>query len=158
MVTIEPHLNGPLFVEIHFLMNTTKKKGEECKGSVYMNKPYGICYYLGFDSHYFGSARYCCFNLLRFERDLHSLIKDCREYQKCVPTLVIHIDNVLEKLHYNGVCHTDVEAQNLMILQHKYLKQQTQANHDKGAANNSNIKMKRDYDNKEEIEDFATAL
>uniref|UniRef100_A0A1A9ZMG9 Uncharacterized protein n=1 Tax=Glossina pallidipes TaxID=7398 RepID=A0A1A9ZMG9_GLOPL len=86
---IEPHLNGPAFMEIHFLTNTTKKNGaikEECKGSVYMNKPYGIRYYLVSDSHYFSSARYCCFNLPRFARNLHSLIKDCREYQKFVLT------------------------------------------------------------------------
>uniref|UniRef100_A0A1A9WMP8 non-specific serine/threonine protein kinase n=1 Tax=Glossina brevipalpis TaxID=37001 RepID=A0A1A9WMP8_9MUSC len=126
VVKIEPHSNGPLFVEIHCLMNTAKKNNvikEECEPSINIHKPSGIPDYIASGSHYFGSARYRFLVLPRFDRDLHSLIKNCRVHQKSVLTLAIQIVNVLEKLHDSGYCHNDVKAQNLMISKCKYLTQ-----------------------------------
>ncbi|XP_046809818.1 glutamic acid-rich protein [Lucilia cuprina] len=139
VVKIEPHSNGPLFVEIHCLMNTAKKnctiKNEENTTSekheetaaacnnLPKGEPSGIPDYIASGSHYFGNARYRFLVLPRFDRDLHSLIKKCRVHQKSVLTLAIHIINVLENLHDKGYCHNDVKAQNLMISKCKYLQQ-----------------------------------
>ncbi|XP_073847797.1 back seat driver isoform X2 [Musca autumnalis] len=144
VVKIEPHSNGPLFVEIHCLMNTAKKdkfiktepKAEEnhhhhnksavtpsAANSILSEPPSGIPDYIASGSHFFGNARYRFLVLPRFDRDLHSLIKKCRVHQKSVLTLAIHIINVLENLHDKGYCHNDVKAQNLMISKCKYFAQ-----------------------------------
>ncbi|TMW43312.1 hypothetical protein DOY81_011609, partial [Sarcophaga bullata] len=140
VVKIEPHSNGPLFVEIHCLMNTAKKnhatKSENTTEAGYdddlataacnnipKKAPSGIPDYIASGSHYFGNARYRFLVLPRFDRDLHSLIKKCRVHQKSVLTLAIQIINVLENLHDKGYCHNDVKAQNLMISKCKYLTQ-----------------------------------
>ncbi|CAD6998507.1 uncharacterized protein LOC101455040 [Ceratitis capitata] len=138
VVKIEPHSNGPLFVEIHCLMNTAKEDREHMKmengndnghedvaASLPQSPPSGIPNYIASGSHYFGDARYRFLVLQRFDRDLHSLIKNCRVHQKSVLTLAIQIVNVLEKLHDKGYCHNDVKAQNLMISKCKYYKKQT---------------------------------
>lgn len=62
--------------------------------------------------------------LPRYDRDLHSLIKNARVAQKCLLVLAIHVINVLEHLHDKGYCHNDIKAQNLMISKCKYLKRQ----------------------------------
>ncbi|KAM7344277.1 back seat driver isoform 2-T3 [Cochliomyia hominivorax] len=132
VVKIEPHSNGPLFVEIHCLMNTAKKNYEKhvteaaaaACSNIPKGEPSGIPDYIASGSHYFGNARYRFLVLPRFDRDLHSLIKKCRVHQKSVLTLAIHIINVLENLHDRGYCHNDVKAQNLMISKCKYLTQQ----------------------------------
>uniref|UniRef100_A0A0K8VDV3 non-specific serine/threonine protein kinase n=1 Tax=Bactrocera latifrons TaxID=174628 RepID=A0A0K8VDV3_BACLA len=137
VVKIEPHSNGPLFVEIHCLMNTAKNEYSHIKTETDKNNrqdytaplmphlPTGIPKYIASGSHYFGDARYRFLVLQRFDRDLHSLIKNCRVHQKCVLTLAIQIVDVLEKLHDKGYCHNDVKAQNLMISKCKYYKKQT---------------------------------
>uniref|UniRef100_T1PL63 non-specific serine/threonine protein kinase n=1 Tax=Musca domestica TaxID=7370 RepID=T1PL63_MUSDO len=145
VVKIEPHSNGPLFVEIHCLMNTAKKekyiktepKVEAHKSAttttsaanppILSEPPSGIPDYIASGSHFFGNARYRFLVLPRFDRDLHSLIKKCRVHQKSVLTLAIHIINVLENLHDKGYCHNDVKAQNLMISKCKYFAQSRKA-------------------------------
>lgn len=62
--------------------------------------------------------------LPRYDRDLHSLIKNTRVAQKSLLVLAIHVINVLEHLHDKGYCHNDIKAQNLMISKCKYLKRQ----------------------------------
>ncbi|XP_014103620.2 uncharacterized protein bsd [Bactrocera oleae] len=137
VVKIEPHSNGPLFVEIHCLMNTAKDEYNHIKtegdknnrqdytAPLMQHLPTGIPKYIASGSHYFGDARYRFLILQRFDHDLHSLIKNCRVHQKCVLTLAIQIVDVLEKLHDKGYCHNDVKAQNLMISKCKYYKKQT---------------------------------
>ncbi|EDW31321.1 GL11027 [Drosophila persimilis] len=135
VVKIEPHSNGPLFVEIHCLINTsqTKKIADDHEDAANISArrhiisngpPSGIPSYIASGTHYFGDARYRFLVLPRFDRDLHSLIKNSRVEQKCLLVLAIHIINVLEHLHDKGYCHNDIKAQNLMISKCKYLKQQ----------------------------------
>ncbi|XP_022218450.1 uncharacterized protein LOC111071430 isoform X2 [Drosophila obscura] len=137
VVKIEPHSNGPLFVEIHCLINTshilTKKITDDHEDASKMSArrqnisngpPSGIPSYIASGTHYFGDARYRFLVLPRFDRDLHSLIKNSRVDQKSLLVIAIHIINVLEHLHDKGYCHNDIKAQNLMISKCKYLKQE----------------------------------
>ncbi|XP_017040703.1 uncharacterized protein LOC108087699 [Drosophila ficusphila] len=136
VVKIEPHSNGPLFVEIHCLINTSQSKdltdvGDHaanlpvqqthalCKGP-----PSGIPSFIASGTHYFGDARYRFLVLPRFDRDLHSLIKNSKVHQKSLLVLAVHIINVLENLHDKGYCHNDIKAQNLMVSKCKYLRKQ----------------------------------
>ncbi|XP_023037001.1 uncharacterized protein LOC6652489 isoform X2 [Drosophila willistoni] len=138
VVKIEPHSNGPLFVEIHCLIHTSQTKvtngqeNEEAQAKispvaphVAQGPPSGIPSYIASGTHYFGDGRYRFLVLPRFDRDLHSLIKNSRVQQKSLLVLAIHIVNVLEYLHDKGYCHNDIKAQNLMISKCKYLQRQT---------------------------------
>ncbi|XP_017125118.1 uncharacterized protein LOC108144607 [Drosophila elegans] len=136
VVKIEPHSNGPLFVEIHCLINTSQSKdvsdcGEDAAilpaqqtHALSKGPPSGIPRFIASGTHYFGDARYRFLVLPRFDRDLHSLIKNSRVQQKSLLVLAVHIINVLENLHDKGYCHNDIKAQNLMVSKCKYLRKQ----------------------------------
>ncbi|KAL5288668.1 VRK1.2 family protein [Megaselia abdita] len=110
VVKIEPHSNGPLFVEIHCLLNTTSKQSD----STDVPLP-GLPNYIASGSHYFRETRYRFLVIPRFDRDLRSLIKHRKVDQKSLITLAIQIIDVLEMLHDKGYCHSDIKAENLMI-------------------------------------------
>ncbi|XP_054740215.1 uncharacterized protein LOC129245829 [Anastrepha obliqua] len=176
VVKIEPHSNGPLFVEIHCLMNTAKDNSNHLKeendnmnrqqdiaASLPQNPPSGIPKYIASGSHYFGDARYRFLVLQRFDRDLHSIIKNCRVHQKSVLTLAIQIVNVLENLHGKGYCHNDVKAQNLMISKCKYYKKQTATapvTTGNGKSSRSNLKSSKydeHYEEKQQTTDSGNS-
>ncbi|XP_017148387.1 uncharacterized protein LOC108159528 isoform X2 [Drosophila miranda] len=166
VVKIEPHSNGPLFVEIHCLINTsqTKKIADDHEDAANISArrhiisngpPSGIPSYIASGTHYFGDARYRFLVLPRFDRDLHSLIKNSRVEQKCLLVLAIHIINVLEHLHDKGYCHNDIKGQNLMISKCKYLKQQAvPAGKGKGAKSDG---YDEHYDEKQQTTDSGNS-
>uniref|UniRef100_A0A182QYQ7 non-specific serine/threonine protein kinase n=1 Tax=Anopheles farauti TaxID=69004 RepID=A0A182QYQ7_9DIPT len=108
VVKIEPHSNGPLFVEIHCLLNTAKRS-ETC------HIPPGMPEYIASGSHIFKHERYRFLILKRYQRDLHSLIKNKRVNPKSIPVIACQILDVLEHLHDQGYVHSDIKAENLMI-------------------------------------------
>ncbi|XP_049543921.1 uncharacterized protein LOC125956263 isoform X2 [Anopheles darlingi] len=108
VVKIEPHSNGPLFVEIHCLLNTAKRS-ETC------TIPPGMPEYIASGSHMFKNERYRFLILKRYKRDLHSLIKNKRVDPKSIPVIACQILDVLEHLHDQGYVHSDIKAENLMI-------------------------------------------
>ncbi|XP_050090549.1 uncharacterized protein LOC126574403 isoform X2 [Anopheles aquasalis] len=108
VVKIEPHSNGPLFVEIHCLLNTAKRS-ETCI------IPPGMPEYIASGSHMFKNERYRFLILKRYKRDLHSLIKNKRVDPKSIPVIACQILDVLEHLHDQGYVHSDIKAENLMI-------------------------------------------
>ncbi|EDV56383.1 eukaryotic translation initiation factor 5B isoform X1 [Drosophila erecta] len=136
VVKIEPHSNGPLFVEIHCLINTSQNKdltdvAEDAASlpapqthALSRGPPSGIPSFIASGTHYFGDVRYRFLVLPRFDRDLHSLIKNSRVQQKSLLVLAVHIIDVLENLHDKGYCHNDIKAQNLMVSKCKYLRRQ----------------------------------
>lgn len=108
VVKIEPHSNGPLFVEIHALLNTAKRSESN-------PIPPGMPEYIASGSHYFKNERYRFLILRRYQRDLHSLIKNKRVDPKSIPIVACQILDVLEHLHDKGYVHSDIKAENLMI-------------------------------------------
>lgn len=108
VVKIEPHSNGPLFVEIHALLNTAKVSEDNVI-------PPGMPEYIASGSHYFKNERYRFLILKRYQRDLHSMIRNKRVDPKSVPIIACQILDVLEHLHDKGYVHSDIKAENLMI-------------------------------------------
>lgn len=108
VVKIEPHSNGPLFVEIHALLNTAKRTESN-------PIPPGMPEYIASGSHYFKDERYRFLILKRYQRDLNSLIKNKRVDPKSIPIIACQILDVLEHLHDKGYVHSDIKAENLMI-------------------------------------------
>lgn len=108
MAKIEPHSNGPLFVEIHCLLNTAKATEDQ-------PLPPGMPEYIACGSHYFQSNRYRFMILKRFECDLYSIIKRKRVNVKHVLIIANQVLNILEHFHDKGYAHSDIKAENLMI-------------------------------------------
>uniref|UniRef100_U5ENN5 non-specific serine/threonine protein kinase n=1 Tax=Corethrella appendiculata TaxID=1370023 RepID=U5ENN5_9DIPT len=108
VVKIEPHSNGPLFVEIHCLLNTAKRTNESAI-------PPGIPEYIASGSHYFNGERYRFLILHRYKCDLNSLIKNKRVDPKNLLIIAEQIVDILEHLHDKGYVHSDIKAENLMI-------------------------------------------
>lgn len=108
VVKIEPHHNGPLFVEIHCLLNTGKATEGE-------TLPPGMPEYIASGSHYFQDEKYRFLILKRYKCDLHSLIKNRRVDPKCVLIIANQIMDVLEHFHDKGYAHSDIKSENLMI-------------------------------------------
>ncbi|EDW02740.1 glutamic acid-rich protein [Drosophila grimshawi] len=165
VVKIEPHSNGPLFVEIHCLINTNQtpeitsgneprsQKIEKLLPRINNGPPSGIPSYIASGTHYFGDGRYRFLVLPRFDRDLHSLIKNTRVAQKSLLLLAIHIINVLEHLHDKGYCHNDIKAQNLMMSKCKYLKRQAM----QGGGSSNRSFASEHYDEKQQTTDSGNS-
>ena len=71
--------------------------------------------YIASGSHMFENERYRFLILKRYQRDLHSLIKNKRVNPTSIPVIACQILDVLEHLHDQGYVHSDIKAENLMI-------------------------------------------
>ncbi|CRK98561.1 CLUMA_CG011909, isoform B [Clunio marinus] len=110
---IEPHSNGPLFVEIHCLMNVNKCNNEEDEHII--EDLVGIPKYIASGSHYFNNTRYRFLIMPRYKTDLHSIIKNSRLNQKHLLIIATQIIDVLKQLHSKNYVHSDIKAENIMI-------------------------------------------
>lgn len=114
---IEPHSNGPLFVEIHCLLNVNKQQQQEIEESEEPAKiePLGIPKYIASGSHYFNESRYRFLIMPRYKVDLHSIIKIGRLSQKHFLIVAHQIIDVLMHLHQKHYVHSDIKSENIMI-------------------------------------------
>lgn len=110
---IEPHSNGPLFVEIHCLLNVNKQQSEEQEeeSAEYM----GIPKYIASGSHFFNESRYRFLIMPRYKVDLHSFIKIGRLSHKHFLIVAHQIIDVLMHLHEKHYVHSDIKSENIMI-------------------------------------------
>lgn len=114
---IEPHSNGPLFVEIHCLMNVNRKSDEENQDhetSLQFDNV-GIPRYIASGSHYFNESRYRFLIMPRFKTDLHSIMKHGRLSHKHFLIIASQIIDVLMHLHSRNYVHSDIKAENIML-------------------------------------------
>lgn len=139
---IEPHSSGPLFVEIHCLLNVNKEDGKyfgfylclffksfnylnlfleklqaENENSKNGSDPIvtGIPKYIASGSHFFNDLRYRFLIMPRYKADLHSITKHGRLSRKHFLILASQIIDVLKHLHEKHYVHSDIKAQNIMI-------------------------------------------
>ncbi|KAG5681649.1 hypothetical protein PVAND_011064 [Polypedilum vanderplanki] len=125
---IEPHSNGPLFVEIHCLLNVNKqqdeieegeKDEEKSKNISLLESPItGIPKYIASGSHFFNDIRYRFLIMPRYKADLHSITKSARLSLKHFLIIASQIIDVLMHLHEKHYVHSDIKAQNIMIGQY----------------------------------------
>lgn len=109
MVKIEPHSNGPLFVEIHCLLNAGKPTSPDHP------LPPGMPAYIASGSHCFNSTRYRFLILRRFQCDLAALVEQRQLDATALLCVAVQIVDVLEHLHDRGYAHSDIKAENLML-------------------------------------------
>jgi vaccinia related kinase len=120
VVKVEPHKNGPLFVEINCYLRVAKsdmidewKKGRKLKHV-------GLSRYIGSGSHVYRGQKYRFLVLERYGQDLDKLyMQNGRFPVKTVCYLGIQILDTLEYIHSRGYIHADIKGPNLLLGYHK---------------------------------------
>ena len=114
---VEPHSNGPLFIERNFYVRAVKPKNVEeyCK----LKKPQslGIPLYRGSGSHNFKGDKYRFLVMDRLGKDLEaSFLSGKRVFPPATSYYIaLKVLDTLEYIHTQGYAHNDIKAQNLLL-------------------------------------------
>ncbi|PNF22731.1 Nucleosomal histone kinase 1 [Cryptotermes secundus] len=117
VIKIEPHGNGPLFVEMHFYMKVAKPDQiEEWKKQKKL-KSLGMPRYLGSGSHECNGLKYRFVVMDRYGKDLWSLfLQNKRVFMlPAVLRVGLQIIDVLEYIHSKMYVHADIKGGNLLL-------------------------------------------
>jgi len=118
VVKVEPHSNGPLFVEVHFYLRATKQeeieKFKKEKGLSHLGVPKLVAN----GSHVRNRQNYRFLVMERFGSDLQRIL-DNSEGQKFTTktacSVAIQVIDSLEYIHRQGYVHKDVKGSNLLV-------------------------------------------
>nr|XP_018904473.1 PREDICTED: serine/threonine-protein kinase VRK1-like [Bemisia tabaci] len=117
VIKVEPHKNGPLFVEMNFYLRVAKLDMIDNWVARHELKNLGIPYYVGCGSHTSNGKRYRFLIMPRFGTNLHNVF--CKTGQCFTPktsfTLASYIIDILEYIHSYGYVHSDIKGSNLVI-------------------------------------------
>jgi vaccinia related kinase len=117
VIKVEPHGNGPLFVEMHFYMKNAKQADIDAFKQKHKLKRFGMPAYLGSGSHEVGAAKYRFIVMEKFGVDVDKL----REKNKgALPEAVVYqlawqISYTLEYIHETGYVHADIKGGNVLL-------------------------------------------
>jgi len=114
---IEPHENGPLFVEMNFYLRAASPdKVAEFKKEKGLTS-LGMPVHCGSGSHMFKGDRYRFLIMERFGKDLQKIFQTGKKKfpPKAAYTIAIKVIDTLEYIHNQGYCHNDIKAQNLLL-------------------------------------------
>jgi len=117
VMKVEPHENGPLFVEMHFYMRVAKKETiEEWKKSKHISK-LGMPCLQGSGTFDYNKERYRYLVMDRYGRDLWSIFLENKKIFPCSTALQIGLQilDVMEYIHDQGYVHCDVKGSNLLL-------------------------------------------
>ncbi|XP_050295626.1 serine/threonine-protein kinase VRK1-like [Anthonomus grandis grandis] len=117
VVKIEPHANGPLFVEINFYIRHAKVEDINNFKKEKGLKSLGMPVYYGSGSHEYKGEKYRFLVMDKFSTDLYKLYL---ENHKVFPVdtvfkLGIQILDVLEYIHERKYVHADIKAANVLL-------------------------------------------
>lgn len=117
VVKIEPHENGPLFVEKTFYLRVAKKEDVTSWKEKKKFKTFGMPIACGGGSHTCGSTKYRFLVMERYGKDLWSQFLSCNKIFPLSTVLQISIQvlDVLEYIHSNGYVHADIKGANLLL-------------------------------------------
>lgn len=121
VVKIEPHINGPLFVEMHFYMKVGKPTDIEAWMKTKKLKSLGMPRYLGSGSHEYNGQKYRFVVMDRYGKDLWSLFLENKRTFPYTTVLRIGLQviDVLEYIHSKTYVHADIKGSNLLLGLHK---------------------------------------
>lgn len=118
VVKVEPHSNGPLFVEVHFYLRATKKEEIEKfkaeKGLSHLGVP-GL---VANGSHVRNKQNYRFLVMDRFGSDLQRILDNSEGQRFTVKTacsVSVQVLDSLEYIHRQGYVHKDVKGSNLLV-------------------------------------------
>ncbi|XP_063536948.1 serine/threonine-protein kinase VRK1-like [Cydia strobilella] len=117
VVKIEPHENGPLFVEKHFYIRNAKMEDITSFMKSKKLSSLGMPSYYGSGSHDYKGEKYRYLVLERYGKDLWSLFTDSgRSFP--APTVFqigLQMLDVLEYIHSRGYVHADIKGANILL-------------------------------------------
>lgn len=118
VIKIEPHSNGPLFVEVHFYIRATRlQQLQSFKQQESLNH-LGIPRYIASGAHVKGNQKYRFLVMERFGSDLQRILDNSaggRFTDKTVCEVALQVVDALQYMHEQGYVHKDVKASNLLV-------------------------------------------
>ncbi|XP_033321100.2 uncharacterized protein LOC117217540 [Megalopta genalis] len=117
VIKIEPHGNGPLFVEMHFYMRNAKPDEINAWRKKKKLSRLGMPPYLGSGSHEYKNTKYRFIVLERYGVDLWKLFEQNKRQfpEHTVYKVALQIINVLEYIHSRKYIHGDIKGANLLL-------------------------------------------
>ncbi|XP_077303035.1 back seat driver [Arctopsyche grandis] len=118
VIKIEPHSNGPLFVEIHCLIRTARHSKIKKWQNEKKLKLLGMPHYIANGSHLLDDTRYRFLVLPRYERDVEKVLRLSSTHTMQLRNVLVlgaQIIDILEYLHCQGYAHSDIKSSNLMV-------------------------------------------
>uniref|UniRef100_A0A6P7FIL7 non-specific serine/threonine protein kinase n=1 Tax=Diabrotica virgifera virgifera TaxID=50390 RepID=A0A6P7FIL7_DIAVI len=117
VVKIEPHSNGPLFVEMHFYMRNAKQVDVEDFKKKMGLKTLGMPIYIGSGSHEYRGDKYRFIVMEQFGKDLwKTFLENKRVFPaSTVFKISLQMLDVLEYIHSKGFVHADLKGANILM-------------------------------------------
>lgn len=118
VVKVEPHSNGPLFVEVHFYLRATKTEEMDKfkkKGGL---KHLGVPKLVANGSHVKNGQNYRFLVMERFGSDLQRILDNSEGNKFTTKTscsVTLQVLDSLEYIHSQGYVHKDVKGSNLLV-------------------------------------------
>ncbi|XP_012257149.2 serine/threonine-protein kinase VRK1-like [Athalia rosae] len=116
VIKIEPHGNGPLFVEMHFYMRSAKENDIVLWKKQNKLSFLGMPTFISSGSHDCHDTKYRFVVMERFGKNLWDIfLENNRKFQPhSVYKIALQIIDVLEYLHYKTYVHADIKGANLL--------------------------------------------
>ncbi|CAK9813863.1 Nucleosomal histone kinase 1 [Anthophora quadrimaculata] len=117
VIKIEPHGNGPLFVEMHFYMRNAKSDEIDSWRKKKKLTALGMPQYIGSGSHEYKKTKYRFVVMDRYGTDLWKLFEanNRRFPEHTVYKIALQIINVIEYIHHKTYVHADIKGANLLL-------------------------------------------
>jgi len=117
VVKVEPHSNGPLFVEMNFYLRVGKAESINEWKTKRKIKSLGMPEMIGFGSHKVNGEKFRFLVLPRYGESIQKLfVKRSKFFHiKTALTLACHILDVLEYVHSKGYIHSDIKGLNMVL-------------------------------------------
>lgn len=117
VMKIEPHGNGPLFVEMHFYMRNAKQDDIEKFRKARGLKHLGMPHFVGNGSHELQNLKHRFLVMPRYSGDLWGLfLKNEKRFpQHTVYRIALQMVDVLEYIHECSYVHADLKGANILL-------------------------------------------